>query len=294
MRWAFVVLAACGGGGHDTPDASTIDADSCAHIPGAVTTVGTIDNISSSELSGLAISRTVDNVLWSHGDAGGKNEVYAIDAANAQALGTLKVTGGTNVDWEDIATAPCTAGHCIYVSDTGDNDLVRTSVSIYEIIEPASAPVGTIAVDAIKYDIVYPDGPHNVEALFVDPRDGKSYGIVKNTGHAAAVFELPRTSGTATAEQVGSLTIPASDPRVTAADFAVDSCSTRILIRTYGKLYELRGTATASVPELLGAALATMPVADEPQGEAVAYSADGHAYYTTSEGDSPKLSRVSD
>ena len=87
---------------------------------------------------------------------------------------------------------------------------------------------------------------------------------------------------------------PASDPRVTAADMSVDDCSARILVRTYGSLYELRGTATATVLDLIASAFATMPVAVEPQGEAVAYAVDGRAYFTTSEGTDPTLSRVDD
>jgi hypothetical protein len=74
----------------------------------------------------------------------------------------------------------------------------------------------------------------------------------------------------------------------------IDTCNARLAIRTYGALYELRAAKTATMPELLASSLAAMPVANEPQGEAVAYAADGHAYYTTSEGDRPALSRVSD
>ncbi|MFT3697609.1 MAG: hypothetical protein QM831_30980 [Kofleriaceae bacterium] len=291
MKLALVVVAACGGG----DPATTIDAASCAHNADTPVAVGTID-VGSSELSGLAISRTIDNLLWTHGDSGGTNDIYGVNATNAAALGTLHVKGATNTDWEDIATAPCGGNSCIYVSDTGDNDLARTDVSIYEVVEPTSQPIGTIDVTATQYLITYPDGPHDMEALFVDPRDGVSYGITKIKDKTAQVFRMPRVAGGAAqpAVQLGTLTIPASDPRVTAADMAVDACSARILVRTYGPLYELRGTASASVVDLIGGALATMPVAAEAQGEAVAYSADGHAYFTTSEGEDPVLSRVDD
>jgi hypothetical protein len=297
VKWlALVAITACGGDDHQQPiDALVLDDGNCAHVAGTPVAVGTITDIGTTELSGLAISRTLDNVLWTHDDAGGTADIFSINAANAAVLGTLHLTTGTNVDWEDIATAPCAAGHCIYISDTGDNDLDRATVAIYEVVEPATTPIGSIDVTATKYDIMYPDGPHNVESLFVDPRDGKSYAIVKNDGKKAAVFEMPRIAGsTGLATQIGQLDIPADDPRVTAADMTVDDCSARILVRTYGPLYELRGTATSTVAELLSSALAKLPVADEAQGEAVAYSVDGRAYYTTSEGKNPTLTRVAD
>jgi hypothetical protein len=295
MKWPLlIVVAACGGDDPATIDALGLD-HGCVHVPGAVVAVGTIHDIGNTELSGLAISHTLDHVLWTHGDSGGAADIYSIDATTAAPLGTLHLTNGSNVDWEDIATAPCAAGRCIYVADTGDNKLERATVTLYEVVEPATAPVGKIDVAATAYDLVYPDGPHNVEALFIDPRDQTSYAIVKNDSKKAAVFELPRIAGsTATATKIGELEIPASDPRVTAADMSVDDCSARILVRTYGSLYELRGTATATVLDLIASAFATMPVAVEPQGEAVAYAVDGRAYFTTSEGTDPTLSRVDD
>jgi len=290
VKWFWLVLAACGGGDDATPDAA---ADPCAHAPGAPVAVGTID-VGSSELSGLAASHTVDNLLWTHGDHGGTAEIYGVSATTAAAHGTLHLDA-TAEDWEDIATAPCIEGHCIYVADTGDNDLNRASVAIFVVPEPTSDPIGVIATPFVKYDVMYPDGAHNVEAVFVDPRDEVVYAIEKVASKHANVYKLPLiATATSLAVLVAQLTIPGDDPRVTAADLVIDDCNARLAIRTYGALYELRAEATASIPDLLAGALAAMPVADEPHGEAVAYSADGHAYFTTSEGDLPALSRVSD
>ena len=280
----------------DTPDAPDAPSggDPCAHVPGAPTSIGVITGLPSTELSGLAASRTLPDLLWTHGDRGGAAELYSVSATNAAPHGTLRLDDATAVDWEDLATAPCPAGQCIYIADTGDNDLDRTGVALYEVVEPTTAPIGTVDVDYTRYDVEYPDGPHDAEAVFVDPRDGRAYAITK-TPDRAAVYLLPRVTGaTGLAQPIAELTIPAADPRVTAADLAIDACSARLLVRTYAALYELRAASTATIAELLTSALATMPVAAEPQGEAVAYAADGRAYYTTSEGASPTLSRVAD
>lgn len=286
-----LALVACGGADTTAPDAP----DACARTPGVPTAIGAITGLPTIELSGLAASHTLPDLLWTHGDRGGAAELYSVSAINAAPHGTLRLADASATDWEDVATAPCAAGHCIYIADTGDNDLDRTSVALYELVEPTTAPIGTIDVPYTRYDIAYPDGPHNVEAVFVDPRDGRAYAITKTTDARASVYQLPRITGAVgLAQPVAALTIPGADPRVTAADLAIDDCSLRLLVRTYGALYELRAAPSATIASLLTAALAPMPVATEPHGEAVAYATDARAYYSTSEGATPTLSRVDD
>jgi len=290
VRWCLLALVACGAGGDPGLDAAD---STCTHAPSTPIAIGTV-NVGSRELSGLAASHTVHDLLWTHGDHGDTADIHGISATTAAAHGTLHLDA-TAVDWEDIATAPCMQGRCIYVADTGDNDLNRASVAIFVVPEPASDPVGAVATSFTRYDVMYPDGAHNVEAVFVDPRDQVVYAIEKVASKHANVYKLPLSGGAvALAVQVAQLTIPGDDPRVTAADLVIDGCNARLAIRTYDALYELRAAATSSIPALLGGALAAMPVADEPHGEAVAYSEDGHAYFTISEGDQPALHRVSD
>lgn len=278
-----------------TVDAPYVVPDGCVEpSAGDPTAIGAVMNIGSTELSGLAISHTIPDLLWTHGDSGGAAVVYSIGASSAAVHGTLKLKDVTAIDWEDIATASCGSSRCIFIADTGDNNLDRKTVSIYQIEEPTSNPVGTVTVDAQRYDMKYDDGAHNVESLFVDPRDGRSYVITKVQSPAASVYELTRTAGeTTTATKVTTLSIPSSDPRVTAADMFVDQCAARILIRSHDALYQLRGTPDSSVATLLAGPLIPMPVAPEPQGEAVAWAADGSAYWTTSEGANPTLYRTS-
>lgn len=276
----------------DSPPDAFVD---CTRSPGAPVGIAPITGTGSTELSGLAASHTVTDLLYTHGDSGGGPDIFAVSATTGVTVGTLHLDGATATDWEDIATAPCAAGRCIYVADTGDNNLVRTHVSIFEVVEPAAAPVGAVVTPFALFDVAYPDGAHNVESLFVDPRDGASYAITKVSNPSAVVYAMPRTAGVvATAVELATLTIPSADSRVTAADMFVDACSARILVRSHDALYQLSGAPTATVPELLASPLVEMPVAAEQQGESVAWSVDGRAYFTTSEGANPPLSRVDD
>lgn len=262
----------------------------CVGRDGEPIRVGTLAT-ASSELSGLAASHTVDDLFWTHDDTGAA-DLYSIDA-NAGIHGTLHLDGASAVDWEDIATAPCSEGRCIYIADTGDNDHVRATIAIYEVAEPGSNPVGTLDVTWTRYLLRFADAPHDIEALVVDPRDGTAYGITKVENGAARVYELPRLANqVTTAAQVGTFEPPSGDARVTAADLVIDDCAARLAIRTRDRLFELRAEPNASITELLAAEPHELHVADEQQGEAIAYAEDGGAYYTVSEGPNPPLWRV--
>ncbi len=276
------VATGCSGSGEAGP--------SCAPDSRDPIRVGTLA-LPSSELSGLAASHTLTGQLWTQDDSG-DSDIFAIDS-NAGMHGVLDLDGADAVDWEDIATGPCGAAKCIFVADTGDNDLTRQTVSILEVSEPTSSVVGTIKTAFRRYVVRYPDGPHNVEALVIDSRDGKAYGITKVDSGDAQVFEFPLTeSQTATAVQIGTFSPPSGDGRVTAADLIVDDCAVKLAIRTHDRLFELRGEPETAIADLLGAKAHELNVADEDQGESVAYAADGSAYFTVSEGASPPLWRV--
>ena len=288
----LAVTAACGSSGDELPDVGPPDAaPACgchyaqARLAGAVTPKG------ADELSGLAASLAMPDVVWAHNDRGDSARLFALTTHGA-GLGIALLPNATAVDWEDIAVAPCGAGSCVYVSDTGDNLLDRASVRIYEVVEPHDLR-GMVELDYRAFDITYPDGRHDAEALFVDPRDGASYVITKQMTSPATVYRMPRTpSAPAVASAVASLAIPSGDPRVTAADLHVDACGVRLLVRTYSSLWEVSAPPGASIAQLLAQPAASVPVATEPQGEAVTYLPSGHAYLTVSDGPEPRISRA--
>lgn len=291
-----LTLAACG---DDTPagqDATTIDASpACACTFGAATAAGTIASAEARELSGLATSRVHANTVWTHNDSGDSPRLFAIGTGGS-ARGVLSITGAAATDWEDMAIGPCGAGAwCLYAADIGDNDLVRASVRIHEIDEPAQIDAAMSATSR-TFDVAYPDGPHNSEALIIDPRDGDAYVITKQTPPAGAspskVFRMPKGAGVAMAVEVGTLAIPTGNLLVTGADFYADGCGVRLLVRTYSHVFELSGAPDSTIEDLLHATMTPVPAATEAQGEAVAWEPHGRGYLTVSEGDNPTLSRV--
>jgi hypothetical protein len=165
---------------------------------------------------------------------------------------------------------------------------------IYRVAEPDVAvgrPAGMRAVTADALPFVYPDGSHNCETLLAHPRTGDLYLVTKRGG-VAGVYRMPMpfTPGVR-ATLVHLRDIPIADGAVvTGGD--IHPCASRVLLRTYGALYEYRAAAGAAFETTFGATAISVPVAREPQGEAVGYALDGRGYVTISEGASPTLNRV--
>ena len=71
---------------------------------------------------------------------------------------------------EDIALGegPTPGATYVYVADIGNNSLLRTDLKIYRFIEPTvGATTGTIS-GVEMFQLRYPDGAHDAEALFVE------------------------------------------------------------------------------------------------------------------------------
>jgi len=146
------------------------------------------------ESSGIAPSRR-PGVYWTHNDSGDGPFLYATDSTGRD-LGRIRVEGARNVDWEDLARAPCAAppGTCLFVGDIGDNSARRRWIVVYVVPEPEppSGPADTerrvVAIDSIR--LRYPDHPHDAEALAVTP-EGRLLIITKDLSHPARLFSAP-------------------------------------------------------------------------------------------------------
>ncbi len=103
----------------------------------SVALTGTLHSPRVKESSGIAASRAHPGVLWTHNDSGDDAYVYATDLAGADR-GVVRIRGARAVDWEDIALGPCPTQRaaCLYIADTGDNEMARKSVVIYAMAEP--------------------------------------------------------------------------------------------------------------------------------------------------------------
>jgi hypothetical protein len=257
------------------------------------TEVGRVSDPAVVELSGIAASRAHPGVLWVHNDSGGAPEVEALTGTGAP-LGHYAIDGATATDWEDIGIGPGPerGRSYLYIGDIGDNLDQRDHVTVYVVFEPEAAPDGSGGSLPVAEELTirYPGGPANAESLFVDPLTGDLYIITKVTLGNSRVLRAAAAAvargGEITMEDVGGFQVRSL---VTGADISPDGST--VLVRTYEAVLAFRRTPGATVASAFAKRPCTAPSIQERQGEAVAFSADGAAYYTSSEGDAPPIHR---
>lgn len=241
------------------------------------------------ESSGVAVSRAHRGILWTHNDSGDGAYLYAASLSGAD-LGALRVPGARAEDWEDIALGPCPTrpGTCVYLADTGDNLERRPSVTVYAVPEPTppTGPEDTLGVTAAPavLHLRYPDGSHDVEAIFVSPRNGTLYFVSKGRSGRIRLYRVPRGGwhepGVVTAGLVQTLDIqpqPEAGRMVTGAAMSVDALA--VAVRTYTEIYLFTPLASG---RLAPARERPCDIAGlERQGEAIAFLDDSTLVVTS-------------
>jgi hypothetical protein len=203
------------------------------------------------ESSGVAASRRYPGVLWTHNDSGDGPMLYATNLAGDD-LGRYVVPGARNVDWEDMALAPCPRQprDCVYLADTGDNNERRRSVVLYAVPEPAARPTpagneesARTAPTAQALVVRYPDRARDVEALWVNP-DGSAELVSKGVSGPIVRYLIPGAAWRGDTATAGLLdTLPIVPQRalgrlVTGA--ALSPRGDRVVLRTYTEIYFFR------------------------------------------------------
>ena len=257
--------------------------------------LGAVEDDVIDEASGLAESRQSPGVLWLHNDSGGSARLFAIDTAGA-LLATVWLKDATNGDWEDLSLLndPATGIETIVVGDVGDNARRRETVIVYLVDEPLVTPgqeYEELTVATRRLELDYPDDEyHDVEALLADPVSGDLMLVTKDYEGETYLFRKPaphKHGALTTLELAGSLDFaadPLSGNATTAGD--VSPLGDRIIIRTYStRAYIWRRDAASGLAEALAGEPCEVVLPAERQGETVAFSADGAALYTVSEGD---------
>lgn len=206
-------------------------------------------------------------------DGGRRTSVYRLDLTGCAVIDTRSADIDP-YDTEDLARGP--DGE-LWVGDVGDNARTRDTVAVIVLRE---------AGDERLHRLTYPDGPHDAEALVVDAA-GIPFVITKDAG-SAGIYRTaapPEGIGPTPLERVGDLVLPASDSVggplgglgsrvVTGAALSADG---RVLaVRTYTDawLYAVPD-GDGDVAAALRGAPVRVPLPGEPQGEAVAFTADG-------------------
>jgi hypothetical protein len=245
------------------------------------------------ELSGFAASQVHAGIFWSHNDSGNAPELYALRADGSIAA-TFRLRGATLRDPEDIAVGPCTPSgdrSCIYLGDIGDNGARRRSVQILKVEEPARLADGLLVPAILPFR--YADGPTNAEALVVDPATARVFVITKSLISLGTVYRVDDLGGRegGLAVRVRTLRAPREfDASTTGA--AAHPSGTRLLLRTYTRVWELRSPDARAFEDVLDAEPVAVPEAPQPQGEAVSYTRDGRGYLLAGEGVNSPIHRV--
>ena len=213
------------------------------------------------ESSGVAVSHAYPGVLWTHNDSGDGPYLYATDLHGTDR-GWLLVPGAQAIDWEDMSLGPCPlpfalqprprmyATTCVYLGDTGDNFEARPFVTVYAVPEPQppESPgdtLGTTRAPAILR-IRYPDGSHDVEAIYVSPRDTALYLVSKGAerGSAIRLYRVDRRSWTDTSGDVAVATLvqtldirPNTEAGRVVTGGAIRRDGRIVALRTYSEIY---------------------------------------------------------
>lgn len=250
------------------------------------------------ESSGLVASRRNPGVLWTHNDSGDGPYLFAIDL-KGRTLARFRVSGATNVDWEDIAIGPGPDGSpALYIGDIGDNGRSRDDLAIYRVREPVvsrgSTPAELQTAPAERFPFRYPDRAHDAETLLVHPQTGEILIVTKSSDGRSQVFAYPlplQADRQVTLQPVATLTFTSTlgsgrlaeaERMATGGDISADG--RRVVIRTYAHAYEWRIAPGQALTGALKSRPTRIFLPLTRQGEAICYRADNRALLTTSEG----------
>jgi len=220
------------------------------------------------ELSGLAADA---EFRYAVGDGGSRVQVLVLrQDCTVQRVITAAV------DPFDVEDMTLGLDGRLWLADTGDNSGQRETVALH-VLSPNGPPE--------LYRLTYPDGPHDAEALLLD-RDGQPYIVTKEALGSAGVYrpsgELT-TAGPTPLELVTSVRFARTDTpggpigslgSSVVTGGAVSSDGEVLALRTYTDAY-LFTVPDGDVVAALGGTPVRVPLPDEPQGEAIAFTPDG-------------------
>ena len=254
---------------------------------------GNIEADDIKESSGLTASECQD-VLWTHNDAGNDAFIFAM-GLDGRHLGTWRVEGARNTDWESIATARDPSGKCfLIIGDIGDNDEVRAELEVYRVPEPTvsaetarahlSNPLRTELAQMTKF--TYADRKNNAETILAHPQTGNIYVVTKKKNGPASVYKITPDFGSPTAvkaEKVADISVP-SKPEGLLTGGSISPDGKRVMLCDLKGGYELVMPEGASDPDSIWTQKAqVVDLGARKQGEGVSYGRDGVSIYASSE-----------
>ena len=143
------------------------------------------------ESSGLAAAAGLVTTVNDSGDCA---RVFTVDAPGR----TVGVTTWDDEPTDVEALAPAGRGE-VWVGDIGDNAAARDDVTVTRV--PVGRGDRSVAGEA--FDLVYPDGPHDAEALLAHPRTGRLFVVTKGV-LGGTVYAAPSALRADRAEPAGT------------------------------------------------------------------------------------------
>ena len=251
------------------------------------TEVCTIKDDKLIELSGLAATATGYVTMNDSTDVSSRARIFQLDNACRVTKSVAYPSPGQR-DPEDLAVGK---DGSIWIADIGDDprDPKRTNIALWKFPPDLTGK-------ATLYRLKYPDGAHDAEALILGPDDTPI--IVTKTVGAAGIYVPagPLTPSTSTNQTVSmskagefrptktSTSTPLGfigQTQVTGGTSSQDRA--KVVLRTYSDAYEWDVPDGDVVKAITSGKPRITPLPDEPQGEAIAYSADGASFITVSE-----------
>lgn len=246
-------------------------------VYGPGTVACTVSDPRIAESSGLVVD---GSRLLTVNDGGDSLQVFVLDAS-CQVTSVVSASIDP-YDVEDLARA---ADGTLWLADVGDNGLDRSTVAMEALRKDGQA---------VLFRFSYPDGPHDAEALLLDSA-GRPFIVTKDPIGRAGIYTPaapPSPSAPTALDRVGDFRLtPTGSPggpigaigQVTVTGAAVSPDGALVAVRTYTDAY------VYAVPDGdVVAALAGTPVRvrlpASPQGEAIAFGANGRDLVVTSEG----------
>ena len=243
------------------------------------------------EVSGLAVSRKNPDVIWVHND-GGRKQVFAVTTAGRLVTRVRVDVQLTDVEDIAIGPGPEEGVDYVYIGDIGDNHVGRPDVRLVRFAEPALAENKDEKLEATgieEFRLRYPDGPHDAEALLVDPLTGDVFIVVKEdhrTRLYRAAAENLRTDEPAALELAGFLNVE----DISAGD--ISPAGDLIILRDEDRGWiwnRPSGSSVVSAVQRTPRPVLVRAGGQAQNGEAVGFTPDGKSYYTVSEGDQESI-----
>ncbi|MFD1814100.1 hypothetical protein [Rhodococcus gannanensis] len=277
-RWLTIAVAVAGSVVLTTaPVAAQSSAGSAGSSSGSAAADAEFDTLCTPTESGLSeVSGLVSDGdrMFAIGDSGTDRTLWVLDDECA-VTGSLPVPV-TPVDVEDLAMS----GGTLWLADTGDNNRARTSIGLISMDPDTGA--------GEHRSLVYPDGAHDAEALLVGA-DGRPVIVTKEILLAAGVYTVDQSAadlpeGPTTLRRAGQVRLGPTDTpggpvpiagSTLVTGGAVSADGRVVALRTYTDVYLFSAPDGDIVAALTGSGPIRVPMPNQPQGEAIAFTPNG-------------------